>query len=102
MARTLEEVIAILEADLFDLQRDTDYDDGFAAGISEAIFLLKQVIREEDKMMKFVVKIDYKSFEFWDKNEAMTFALMAAKASYGVGVSIEIKRETEREAGNNE
>ena len=49
MARTLEEVIAILEADVHDLPRENDYDEGFAAGVMQAIFLLKQVKKEAEQ-----------------------------------------------------
>lgn len=49
MSRTLEEIIAILEADVNDLPRDNDYDEGFAAGVMQAIFLLKQVKKEAAK-----------------------------------------------------
>lgn len=49
MSRTLEEVIAILEADINDLPRESDYDEGFAAGVMQAIFLLKQIKREAAK-----------------------------------------------------
>lgn len=46
MSRTLEEVIAILEADVNELPRENDYDEGFAAGVMQAIFLLKQIKKE--------------------------------------------------------
>ena len=49
MSRTLEEVIAILEADVNELPRENDYDEGFAAGVMQAIFLLKQIKREAAK-----------------------------------------------------
>lgn len=49
MARTLEEIIAILEADVNDLPRENDYDEGFAAGVRQAIFLLKQIKKEAVK-----------------------------------------------------
>lgn len=49
MARTLEEIIAILEADVNDLPRENDYDEGFAAGVMQAIFLLKQIKKEAVK-----------------------------------------------------
>ena len=49
MSRTIEEIIAILEADVNELPRDNDYDEGFAAGVRQAIFLLKQVKKEAEK-----------------------------------------------------
>lgn len=49
MSRTLEEIIAILEADVNELPRETDYDEGFAAGVRQAIFLLKQIRKEAEK-----------------------------------------------------
>ena len=49
MSRTLEEIVAILEADIRELPRDNDYDEGFAAGVMQAIFLLKQVKKEAEK-----------------------------------------------------
>lgn len=49
MSRTLEEVIAILEADVNELPRDNEYDEGFAAGVMQAIFLLKQIKKEAEK-----------------------------------------------------
>lgn len=49
MSRTLEEVIAILEADVNELPRENDYDEGFAAGVMQAIFLLKQIKKEAVK-----------------------------------------------------
>ena len=48
MARTLEEIIAILEADIMDLPRDNQYDEGFAAGVRQALFLIKQVKKEKE------------------------------------------------------
>ena len=49
MARTLEEIIAILEADVLELPRENAYDEGFAAGVRQALFLLKQVKKEAEK-----------------------------------------------------
>ena len=49
MARTIEEIIAILEADVRELPRENDYDEGFAAGVISALFLIKQVAKEADK-----------------------------------------------------
>lgn len=41
MSRTLEEIIALLEADLLSIPRESDYDEGFAAGVTQTLFLLK-------------------------------------------------------------
>lgn len=49
MARTIEEIIALLEADVLELPRENEYDEGFAAGVMQAIFLLKQVKKEAEK-----------------------------------------------------
>lgn len=49
MANRLEEIIAILEADFNELPRESDYDEGFAAGVRQAIFLLKQIRKEAGK-----------------------------------------------------
>ena len=49
MSRTIEEIIAILEADVNELPRDNEYDEGFAAGVRQAIFLLKQIKKEAEK-----------------------------------------------------
>ena len=49
MARALEEIVAILEADVRELPRDNAYDEGFAAGVMQAIFLLKQVKKEAEQ-----------------------------------------------------
>ena len=49
MSRTLEEVIAILEADVRELPRENDYDEGFAAGVIQALFLLRQIEKEANK-----------------------------------------------------
>lgn len=46
MSRTIEEIIALLEADVRDLPRENDYDEGFAAGVMSALFLIKQARRE--------------------------------------------------------
>lgn len=44
--------------------------------------------------MKYVVKLDYKSFIFHDRNEALDFADMAADAAENpIHVLIEVKRE---------
>lgn len=44
--------------------------------------------------MKYVVKLDYKSFIFHDRNEALDFADMAADAAEKpINVSIEVERE---------
>ena len=50
MSRTIEEVIAILEADINDLPRDNEYDEGFAAGVTQALFLLKQIKGAKDDL----------------------------------------------------
>jgi len=42
MSRTIEEIIALLEADINDLPRDNQYDEGFAAGVMSALLLIKQ------------------------------------------------------------
>lgn len=49
MAITIEEIIEIMQEDLRDMPRATPYDDGFAAGINSAIFLLKQAAKENKK-----------------------------------------------------
>ena len=49
MVSKLEEIIAILEADVNELPRENDYDEGFAAGVRQAIFLLKQIKKEAAK-----------------------------------------------------
>ena len=49
MARTIEEIIALLEADVKELPHETQYDEGFAAGVISALFLIKQVAKEADK-----------------------------------------------------
>jgi len=43
MSRTLEEIIALLESDLLSIPRKSEYDEGFAAGVAQALFLLKMV-----------------------------------------------------------
>lgn len=49
MSRTLEEIIALLEADVRDLPRENQYDEGFAAGILSALFLIKQARKEAER-----------------------------------------------------
>lgn len=49
MARTIEEIIAILEADINDIPRNNEYDEGFAAGVQSALFLIKQAAKEAEK-----------------------------------------------------
>lgn len=49
MARTLEEIIALLEADVKALPHETQYDEGFAAGVISALFLIKQARKEAEK-----------------------------------------------------
>lgn len=49
MSRTIEEIIAILEADVLELPRENDYDEGFAAGVMSALFLIKQARKEAEK-----------------------------------------------------
>lgn len=44
--------------------------------------------------MKYIVKIDYKPFTFYDRNEALDFADMAAAAADRLtSVSIEVVKE---------
>lgn len=47
--RTLEDIISILEADVNEIPRDNDFDEGFAAGIKQAIILIKHLKREAEK-----------------------------------------------------
>ena len=49
MARTIEEIIALLEADIRELPRVNDYDEGFAAGVQSALFLIRQATKEAPK-----------------------------------------------------
>lgn len=41
MARTIEEIIAIIEADIQELPDETEFDKGYRSGAQQTLFLLK-------------------------------------------------------------
>lgn len=47
--RTLEDVLSILEADVNEIPRENDFDEGFVAGIKQAIILIKHFKKEAEK-----------------------------------------------------
>ena len=49
MSRTIEEIIALLEADLADIPRNNAYDEGFAAGVTQTLILLKHATKPNKK-----------------------------------------------------
>ena len=94
MGRTLEEIIALLEADINGAATNNDdYDGGFADGTKNAIFLIKQMEKGGSKMaLTYIVEIDYKTFIFDDRDDALNFAEMAAITSERTAdVTVKIK-----------
>ena len=49
MRRTFEEVERILNEDLKDMPNETDYDEGFRAGVKSALMLMKMAMKEVDE-----------------------------------------------------
>ena len=43
---TMAEIVAILEEDLRELPKESQYDEGFAAGVYSALFLIKRAAKE--------------------------------------------------------
>lgn len=46
--KTLEDIILILEADVNEIPRENEFDEGFAAGVKQAIILIKHLKREAE------------------------------------------------------
>ena len=96
MARTIDEIIALLEADIdVSLVSGDAYDNGFADGTRNAITLIRQLGKGGSIMtFIYIVEVDYKKFTFDDKYDAIAFAETALKtADKDTKVEITIKRE---------
>ena len=47
--KTLEDILSILEADVNEIPREDEFDEGFVAGVKQAIILIKHFNKEAER-----------------------------------------------------